>query len=151
MPISIGAIIREQAESKGHTQASLGKLINLHEKTVAGIYRRETMDTALLLKISGALNYDFFQHYYKEEPLKSLRDAEMEKLHGELRQLKKENADKDEYIETLKVLIEVQKKNFELREERARYLKPDEVDKNESSDEDNAKPARPVKNYKKPK
>ena len=80
MGLIIGEIIRKKAEGKGLTQKDLGKLINRHEKTVANIYKRVTIDTRLLCQIAVALEYDFFQHYYEEEPLKTLLKSEMKKL-----------------------------------------------------------------------
>lgn len=88
MSFKIGELIRQKAENRGLTQKSFGKLINKHEKTVANIYKRVNIDVRLLCRISGALEYDFFQHYYEEEPLKLLRQNEVKKLQDEIQLLK---------------------------------------------------------------
>lgn len=44
----------------------LGTMINTSKQNVYGIYKRKSIDTQLLAKISLALNHDFFLCYVKE-------------------------------------------------------------------------------------
>ena len=118
MGLIIGEIIRKKAEGKGLTQKDLGKLINRHEKTVANIYKRVTIDTRLLCQIAVALEYDFFQHYYEEEPLKTLLKSEMKKLQEhsqslemQVEQLKQELKSKQKQIDMQEDYISLLKKN----------------------------------------
>lgn len=46
----------------------LGKLINTSKQNVYGIYKRKSVDTEMLRKLSKALNCDFFQYYLHENP-----------------------------------------------------------------------------------
>ena len=41
----------------------LGKLINTSKQNIYGIFKRRTIDTGLLKKLSQALDYDFFTLY----------------------------------------------------------------------------------------
>lgn len=100
MSVEIGAIIKKILKSQGLTQKKLGILINRHDKTVAGILNRKTIDTALLLAISNALQHDFFQYYYANEPLKSFREAELSSLHKEIEVAKNTIIEKESFIIT---------------------------------------------------
>lgn len=84
MAIHIGDIIRKEVELKKLTYKEFGALIHKNEKTVPDIYDRESMSTDLLIAISGALKKDFFNIYYTEEPLKTLRNDEVAKLKDQL-------------------------------------------------------------------
>lgn len=98
MVVSIGEKIKEFAESKGLSQKQFGALINRHEKTVANIYKRKTIDTELLLSICKATNHDFFSHFYQREPLKTFRKHELAELEKEMEELKSQLNQKDSYI-----------------------------------------------------
>lgn len=118
MSLKIGEIIRLKAENRGLTQKSFGKLINKHEKTVANIYKRVNIDVRLLCRISGALEYDFFQHYYEEEPLKSLRQNEVKKLQDEIESLKANIDNQQQELKKQQKYIDSQEDRIQLMKER---------------------------------
>ena len=101
----------------------LGALINRHEKSVASIVKRNTMDTDLLLSISKALQHDFFQYFYNEDPLKSFRETELDSLNEELEKLKSELAEKLNYIAVQDKYVKSQEDVIRLLKEKETYLK----------------------------
>jgi|GEM_PF-5942946 len=65
MEIDIGSIIRKVAE-QGHVgPTELGKRIGTSKQNIYGIYKRKSMDSGLMLKLSLALDHDFFQYYVR--------------------------------------------------------------------------------------
>lgn len=60
MKIHIGEKIKERAKELRIGPTELSKLINTSKQNVYGIFKRESIDTALLQKICKALEYDFF-------------------------------------------------------------------------------------------
>jgi hypothetical protein len=90
VPIHIGSLIRQEVERKRLTYKEFGALIHRNEKTIPDIYDRVSMSTDLLMTISAALKIDFFNVYYTEEPLKSLRNDEVAQLNSQFEQYKEQ-------------------------------------------------------------
>ena len=59
----IGEKIKERAKELRFGPTELAKAINTTKQNIYGIFKRESIDTALLTKLSKALNYDFFTFY----------------------------------------------------------------------------------------
>ena len=78
MTINIGSKIKQVFDKKGMTVSEFGRRINKSRENVYSIFKRKTIDTGLLQKISEVLEFDFFQYY---TPLKD-----------EVQKLKKENS-----------------------------------------------------------
>lgn len=62
--IHIGSIIKEKFEASEHTVAWFARKINYDRTNIYRIFDRESIDTELLMKISEALNFDFFIYYH---------------------------------------------------------------------------------------
>ena len=60
MDFHIGELIRERAKSLRIGPTELGSKIETSKQNVYGIFKRRSIDTELLAKISKALEYDFF-------------------------------------------------------------------------------------------
>lgn len=60
MKIHIGEKIKERAKELRIGPTELASLINTSKQNVYGIFKRQSIDTALLQKICKALKYDFF-------------------------------------------------------------------------------------------
>jgi hypothetical protein len=84
MAVHIGELIQKEVESKRLTYKEFGALIHRNEKTIPDIYDRATMSIDLLITISAALKKDFFNFFYAEEPLKSLRNDEVAHLNNQI-------------------------------------------------------------------
>ncbi len=63
---SIGKIIEIKLREKGISVSEFARRINKNRNNVYDIFRRESLDTQLLQKISQVLDYDFFMHFRKE-------------------------------------------------------------------------------------
>src|ERR1700758_3774446 len=120
MAINIGEKIRQRAKELRIGPTELGKLINTSKQNVYGIYKRKSIDTEMLRKLSKALNYDFFQYYHAEnlsvigEPnLGYGKKGKGSSSSEEIQKLKKELEDLREKYDLLKKvnsLLEKQKK-----------------------------------------
>jgi hypothetical protein len=63
MAINIGEKIKLRAKQLRIGPTELGKMINTSKQNIYGIYKRKTVDTETLRKLSTALEYDFFEFY----------------------------------------------------------------------------------------
>ena len=82
MNLHIGLKIKEVLEQRGITKVNFAKQIYTTKQNVYDIFERESIDTALLLKISKILQYDFFRHYIQSDlqvPEISVKSATQEK------------------------------------------------------------------------
>ncbi len=122
MAIQIGLIIKQVAESRGLTQEALGKLINLHGKTIADIYRRVTCDTGLLLTLSDKLEHDFFQYYYQEDPLNRMRKDELKELQSQVETLKITLDQREVYIKKIEETVSDKANIIELLKDKVKFL-----------------------------
>ena len=61
--VHIGEQVRKRAKELRIGPTELGRLINTSKQNVYGIYRRRSVDTELLHKLSKALQFDFFQYF----------------------------------------------------------------------------------------
>lgn len=61
--IHIGSIIKKKFDEQGHPVSWLAKELCCDRTNVYSIFKRESVDTALLVKISLILNHDFFKYY----------------------------------------------------------------------------------------
>lgn len=59
----IGRLIKEQMETQGKTVSWLARELAYCRTNVYKIYDKKSIDTDLLLRISIALEYDFFSVY----------------------------------------------------------------------------------------
>ena len=91
MGIHIGKIIQSEVELQRFTYKEFGALIHKNEKTVPDIYNRASISIDLLITISKALNRDFLNVFYTEEPMKGLHENEIIKLNIQLQKITEEN------------------------------------------------------------
>lgn len=61
--ISIGQIIEKELRSQERSVAWFCRKIHCDRRNVYDIFRRESIDTSLLLRISEVLGVDFFKYY----------------------------------------------------------------------------------------
>lgn len=64
--VHIGKIIKEVMESQERTPIWLARKINCERTNIYYIFQQSSINTELLLKISIALNHDFFSYYSVE-------------------------------------------------------------------------------------
>ena len=72
--IHIGSIIKEIFDQQELSASLFAKQLCCDRTNVYSIFKRESIDTALLEKISIILNHDFFQYYseYLKNEIKKL-------------------------------------------------------------------------------
>ena len=126
MSIHIGQLIKEKVTEKRLSQEALGKMINTTKQNVGNIYKRRSIDTQLLLKLCNVLEFDFFEAFYTEEPLRSMRKKELDAIHTEVSNLQNIIKQRDERIRDLEEIMNSNKKVISLlEEEKAQYKKKD--------------------------
>ena len=84
--LHIGEKIKEIFEKSGMTVSEFGRRLNSSRENVYGIFKRKSIDTDLLVKISHVLDFNFFSFYMnivngdpeKEELKKQLEVADRE-------------------------------------------------------------------------
>ena len=64
--IHIGNIIKKQFDAQGSTVSWFAKQLCCDRTNIYSIFKRESIDTALLEKISVILNHDFFKYYSED-------------------------------------------------------------------------------------
>ncbi|MEO6883518.1 MAG: hypothetical protein ABI199_05795 [Bacteroidia bacterium] len=74
--VNIGKIVEEQFEKSGFSVTEFGKRIHTTRENVYNIFRRKSMDSDLLQKISETLNHDFFQYYKKDILEKEVKEED---------------------------------------------------------------------------
>ncbi|HIT15411.1 MAG TPA: helix-turn-helix transcriptional regulator [Candidatus Avimuribaculum pullicola] len=64
--INIGKLIHEQVKRQGKSVTWLAQQLNYSRTNLYKIFDKTSIDTDVLLRISQALNYDFFALYSQE-------------------------------------------------------------------------------------
>jgi hypothetical protein len=67
--IHIGKRIQEVWKQSGMKGVTFAKTISLDRQMIYNIFKRETIDTGLLERVSKALQYDFFSEYSQRLPI----------------------------------------------------------------------------------
>lgn len=66
MDIDIGAKVKEVSKLNGVGPTELGARIETSKQNIYGIFQRKSMDTHLLMKLSIALDHNFYKYYIEE-------------------------------------------------------------------------------------
>lgn len=62
----IGQLIKARLMERGMTVSHLARLLSCERSNLYRLFEKDSIDTRLLLRISRALDYDFFQLYSNE-------------------------------------------------------------------------------------
>ncbi len=76
MELHIGIIIKQRVDELGISKAEFARRINTTSQNIYGIFKRKSIDTNLLIKISQVLNHNFFQ-YFTSSVIKVKEEKEM--------------------------------------------------------------------------
>lgn len=124
MKIHIGEKIKAQAKELRIGSTELSKSINTSKQNIYGIFKRESIDTALLQKFCKVLNYDFFTLFINNKlppnieriegikKGKSYTSAESDSEHSMLKNQLMDLKEKYELIKKVNVLLEEKKKKI---------------------------------------
>ena len=110
MVVNIGKKIAERAKELRIGPTELAKLIDTSKQNIHGIFKRVSINTELLYKLSIALEYDFFSYYSQGEKKKfenKEKEKEITRQTSELKELKKELKGVSEKYELQKRLNEL--------------------------------------------
>jgi plasmid maintenance system antidote protein VapI len=101
MGIHIGEIIQVEVEKRGINKSALARSLSMTSTNLHKIFKRESIDTGLLERLSNSIGYDFFQHYRmgNTDKEKAMIVAEPEMLY-----LRKQ-------LESIKALLEHQQED----------------------------------------
>jgi transcriptional regulator with XRE-family HTH domain len=61
--INIGKLILEELKKQGMSKSELARRSFISKQNLNNIFKRETINTMLLLQIGTALNHNFFRYY----------------------------------------------------------------------------------------
>ena len=61
--LHIGKMIRTELHKQGRSNVWLAKQLSCHPRTIGKIFQKQFIDTHQLLRISKALQHDFFKYY----------------------------------------------------------------------------------------
>lgn len=88
--VHIGKIIEQKLREKRYPITDFAKKINTDRSNVYNIFRRNTIDTGLLQKISEILEHDFFQYFISEQTKKDFLtdEANVPLFNNELLQMR---------------------------------------------------------------
>lgn len=62
----IGELIKHKLHEKGKSSVWLANQIPYSRANIYKIYNKKSIDTSILMRISMALEYDFFQHFSQQ-------------------------------------------------------------------------------------
>ncbi|MBO7231451.1 MAG: XRE family transcriptional regulator [Bacteroidaceae bacterium] len=64
--IHIGSIIKKEFDKEGRSASWFAKQLCCDRTNIYSIFKRESIDTLLLVKISAILKHDFFKYYSED-------------------------------------------------------------------------------------
>ena len=125
----MGQIIKRVAEQNNLNARTLGEKINKTKQGTASIFKRDVIDSDLLLTLSNVLNYDFVAHLYRKQPLKRFKQKEnaewqtkIDTANEQINQLKELTSSKDKTIKGLEKTIKNQEEIIKLLKEKEKFL-----------------------------
>lgn len=113
MDLHIGAQIKKRAAELRIGPTELGSKINTSKQNVYGIYKRKSVDTRLLFKLSRALNFDFFALYSDELPGAGAGKGRNGEATDEVKMLRMANEAQEKEVKHLKRIVALQEDKIE--------------------------------------
>jgi transcriptional regulator with XRE-family HTH domain len=104
--LHIGKEIEKQIKLNGISKSEFARRIAKSRQNVEDILKRESIDSALLYKISSVLKFDFFEPYSNSLGINKPEDSTTTNKDKELESLKKEIS----YLEEINTLLKKNKK-----------------------------------------
>ncbi len=112
MAVHIGKKIQERAKETRIGVTELARMSNTSKQNIYGIFKRKSINTEQLLKLSCVLEYNFFQYYDNEYAVitGNIENDDEIRMAGELEKCKKELKTITKELEYLKEINELLKK-----------------------------------------
>lgn len=64
--VNIGQIIKDELDKQERSVSWLAHKLNCHRSVVYRIFNKNSIDTAMLIRISEVLHRNFFKEYFEE-------------------------------------------------------------------------------------
>ena len=129
MEETLGQVIKRIAEERMLNARELGEKINKTKQGVLSIYKRNVVDTDLLITLSVVLDYDFVAHLYKRQQLKKIKQKEIAEWQSKIdtiseqkNQLKDLINSNNRAIASLEKLVKNQEEVIRLLKEKEKFL-----------------------------
>lgn len=101
----IGRFLQEEFRKAGIQDPEVAQFLNITVSAVEKIYPKSEIYVSRIILLSKFAGRDFLdEFYYKEEPLKSLRNKEIENFKREIEDLKKLLKMKEDHIKNLEFM-----------------------------------------------
>jgi plasmid maintenance system antidote protein VapI len=73
--VHIGEIIKQKVTESNKSVVDVANYLGLHRNNIYDIYKRESIDSGLLIKLSTYLKHDFFKYFSKALALEPTPEA----------------------------------------------------------------------------
>jgi DNA-binding Xre family transcriptional regulator len=110
MSLHIGKLVAKVVKEKGIKPIVLADKIHTSKQNLNHIFKRENIDTAILLKLCSALDYNFFVHYCEGELLSPNIKQEIAFLKQELKKANNKFDEVNKEVAYLKKINQLQEK-----------------------------------------
>ena len=110
--IHIGNQIKEIFDTKDLTVSEFARRIDTSRGNVYGIFKRKSIDTNLLIKISTVLDHNFFQYFIRKEEIYPEVTTLAKKLAASEKEI--------EYLKKINELLERENQKYKQEQERSR-------------------------------
>jgi transcriptional regulator with XRE-family HTH domain len=111
----VGEKIKDVLTEKNVKVIELAKLIDTSRQNVNGILKRKSLDSALLYKISNALQYNFFKHYVISNDESKTDNSIIRKLNITITNLETELEESQKEIKYLREITNLQRKQLSIK------------------------------------
>ncbi len=110
--VEIGELIKNTCYQKGIKAIQLANAIGTTRQNINGIFKRNSIDTIQLLKISNYLNYNFFKHYKVQNDESTSENKEIRNLKINIINLEKDLEEAQKEILLLREITNLQRKQL---------------------------------------
>lgn len=125
----LGQVIERIAKERKLNARTLGEKINKTKQGTANIFKRDIIDSDLLLILSDVLDYDFVAHLYKKRPLIKFKlkenaewQAKIDAVNEKVKELEKTINLKNQIIKGLEKVTLHQDETIKLLKEKEKFL-----------------------------
>lgn len=115
---SIGKYIQKWLRSKEISNKEAGNAVGLSESAFEKVLTKDDILISRLLKLTALTNQNLLEYYYKEKPLNTFREKELEEWSKSIDSLNKEIESKNFLLKKNEELLMLQRKYIKELEEK---------------------------------
>ncbi len=113
--LHLGNIIKEICLQKDIKIIELARGIGTSKQNVVGIFKRKSIDSDLIYKISVFVNYNFFKHYVIPNDESFTENTKIRKLNITITNLETELEEAQKEIKYLREITNLQRKQLNIK------------------------------------